>query len=217
MRRRFFDGLFTADDDNALWQRKYIKVDDPTEMKRIVVAVDPAVSNNPGSDETGIIVAGLGLDGRGYILADESGKFRPEEWARRAISAYDTFDADCIVAEVNQGGDMVESTVKAQAKNRVIPYRAVHATRGKQVRATPIAALYEQGKVRHAQTFQELEDQCCAFTIDFDRNAQGYSPDRVEALVWALTDLFPQIVQKKNAPPVAPPPTAVMPMAGRRR
>jgi len=217
MRRRFFDGLFTADDDNALWQRKYIKVDDPPEMKRIVVAVDPAVSNNPGSDETGIIVAGLGLDGRGYILADESGKFRPEEWARRAISAYDTFDADCIVAEVNQGGDMVEATVKAQAKNRVIPYRAVHATRGKQVRATPIAALYEQGKVRHAQAFQELEDQCCAFTIDFDRNAQGYSPDRVDALVWALTDLFPQMVQKKNAPPVAPPPTAVMPMAGRRR
>ena len=141
----------------------------------------------------------------------------PAQWAARVVDAYHEYEANCIVAEVNQGGDMVESTVKAQAKNRVIPYRAVHATRGKQVRATPIAALYEQGKVRHAQPFPELEDQCCAFTIDFDRSAQGYSPDRVDALVWALTDLFPQMVQKKNAPPVAPPPTAVMPMAGRRR
>jgi len=200
-RRRFYDGLFTADDDNALWRRSYIKVEDPPEMKRIVVSVDPAISAEIGSDETGLIVAGEGIDGRGYVLADESGKYRPEEWARRAISLYDTWDADCIVAEVNQGGDMVRATIQAQAKGRTIPYRAVHATRAKQVRAEPIAALYELGKVRHAAEFTELTDQMCAFTLGFDRKASGYSPDRVDALVWALTDLFPSLTRKAKRPP----------------
>ena len=200
-RKRFYDGLFTADDENALWRRSYIKVDAPPEMKRIVVSVDPAITAEVGSDETGLIVAGEGIDGRGYVLADESGKYRPEEWARRAISLFDTYDADCIVAEVNQGGDMVEATIKAMAKRRTIPYRKVTATRAKHVRAEPIAALYEQDKVRHAQEFPQLEDQMCAFTIGFDRKASGYSPDRVDALVWALTDLFPAMVAKAKKPP----------------
>ena len=201
MRRRFFDGAFTADDDNALWRRSYIKVDAMPTMKRIVVSIDPATTNKPGSDETGIIVAGIGQDDRGYVLADESGKYRPEEWARRAISLYDTYDADSIVAEVNQGGDMVESMIKAAAKGRVVPVRKVTATRAKHVRAEPVAALYEQGRVRHIQDFPELLDQMCAFTLGFDREAQGYSPDRVDALVWAFTDLFPAMVRKPPTPP----------------
>ena len=202
MRRRFFDGAFTADDDNALWRRNYITIDAMPTMKRIVVAVDPAITNTPGSDETGIIVAGIGMDDRGYVLADDSGKYRPEEWARRAISLFDTFEADSVVAEVNQGGDMVESMIKAAAKGRVVPVRKVVATRAKHVRAEPVAALYEQGKVRHVQDFPELVDQMCAFTLGFDRTAQGYSPDRVDALVWGFTDLFPALITKKPPPPV---------------
>lgn len=183
-------------------------------MMRVVVAVDPATTNKPGSDETGLIVAGIGRDGRGYVLEDGSGKYRPEEWARRAISLFDTYDADAIVAEVNQGGDMVESMIKAAAKGRAVPVRKVTATRAKQVRAEPVAALYEQGKVRHTADFAELVDQLCAFTIGFDRSAQGYSPDRMDALVWAFTDLFPKMVTK---PPVVyqAPPQTYSPMARR--
>lgn len=200
MRRRFYDGKFTADDDNALWRRAWIKRDSLDEYGRIVVALDPAMTNKPGSDETGIIVAGRGGDQRGYVLADDSGKYRPEEWARRAISLYDTFGADCIVAEVNQGGELVEAMIKAEARGRTIPFKAVHATRGKHVRAEPIAGLYEQGKVRHADTFVDLENQMCAFTVDLDRKDQGYSPDRVDALVWAMTDLFPGMTERAPDP-----------------
>jgi len=215
MRRRFFEGAFTADDDNALWRRAWISKDTAPVMGRVVIAVDPATTNTAGSDETGIIAMGIGMDGRGYVLADESGKYRPEEWARRAISLFDTFDADCVVAEVNQGGDMVESMIKAAAKGRSVPVQKVTATRGKHIRAEPIAALYEQGKVRHCDEFPELVDQLCAFTIGFDRAAQGYSPDRVDALVWGFTSLFPGIITKPpKRLPVAPAPRA-MPMARR--
>lgn len=214
MRRRFFEGAFTADDDNALWRRSYIKIDEAPDLARIVVSVDPATTNNAGSDETGLIVAATGADGRGYVLADESGKFRPEEWARRAVSLFDTYGADAVVAEVNQGGDMVESMIKAAAKGRTIPVRKVTATRAKHVRAEPVAALYEQGKVRHARDFPELVDQMCAFTIGFDRAAQGYSPDRVDALVWAFTDLFPGMV-RKDKPRVLQDIPVAMPMARR--
>lgn len=197
MRRRFFDGAYTADDDNALWRRQWIQRDEAPELGRIVVSVDPAVTNTAGSDETGLIVAGMGGDKRGYVLADESGRFRPEEWARRAISLYDTYQADAIVCEVNQGGDMVEAMIKAEARGRTIKVIKVTATRAKHVRAEPVAALYEQGKVRHTNSFVELEDQLCAFTVDFDRKAKGYSPDRVDALVWAFTELFPGMTAKK--------------------
>jgi predicted phage terminase large subunit-like protein len=161
MRRRFYDGAFTADDDNAIWRRSYIQYDALPTMSRIVVSIDPATTSEVGSDLTGIIVAGIGADGRGYVIADESGKYRPEEWARRAVSLYDTYDADCIVAEKNQGGDMVESMVKAAAKGRTVPYHGVTATRAKHIRAEPVAALYEQGRVRHAEAFPELEDEMC--------------------------------------------------------
>ena len=209
MRRRFYDGAYTADDDNALWRRAWIQRDSLDQYGRIVVALDPAITNNVGSDETGIIVAGLGGDKRGYVLADESGKMRPEEWARRAISLYDMFNADCIVAEVNQGGDMVEAMIKAEARGRTIPVVKVTATRAKHIRAEPVAALYEQNKIRHAKEFAELEDQMCAFTIDFDRGAQGYSPDRVDALVWAFTNLFPAMTAK-----IPPPPFVMAPRMG---
>lgn len=200
-RRRFFDGVFSADDDNALWRRGYIQHEAPPDLERIVVALDPATTNNPGSDETGIIVVGRDASGRGYVLEDDSGRYRPEDWARRAVSLFDQYEADCIVAEVNQGGDMVESMIKAAARGRVVPVSKVTATRGKHVRAEPIAALYEQGKVRHAKVLAQLEDQMCAFTLNMDRKSQGYSPDRVDALVWGMTSLFPALVGKRK--PVA--------------
>jgi predicted phage terminase large subunit-like protein len=206
MRRRFWEGAYTADDDNALWRRAWIKQDSLDEYGRIVVALDPAMSNNPGSDETGIVVVGYGGDRRGYVLADASGRFRPEEWAQRAVSLFDTFGADCIIAEVNQGGALVEAMIKAAARGRTIPVKSVHATRGKHIRAEPIAGLYEQGKVRHVEAFAELEDQMCAFTVDFDRDAAGYSPDRVDALVWGLTELFGDMTKRKpNAAALRPP------------
>jgi len=194
---RFYYGEFTADVENALWQRKYIKrvlPDKLPDMRRVIVAIDPAVSSEVGSDLTGIVCMGLGVDNHGYVLADDSGKFRPEDWARRAKSLYYQFNADRIIAEVNQGGDMVESVLKAQGAK--LPYKAVRASRGKVVRAEPIAALYERGKVFHAGEFKALEDEMCAFTTDFDRKAQGYSPDRVDALVWGMTELFPSMVKK---------------------
>lgn len=214
-RRRFFEGLYNADDDDALWNRGVITYEDPPELGRIVVAIDPSGHSEVGYDETGIVVAGIDHSRRGYALDDESGRYKPEEWARRAVSLYDTYDADCIVAEKNYGGEMVEATIRAVAKGRAIPVKLVTATRGKHVRAEPIAALYEQGKVRHAKEMPELEDQMCAFTVDFDRKEQGYSPDRVDALVWALTDLFPSMVAKKKPKQTMAPPSIQMAIARR--
>lgn len=194
-RKRFFEGLFQGDVDGALWRRQIIgRLPSAPPMKRIVVAIDPAVSTKVGSDETGIVAAGLDERDRGIVLADESGKYTPEEWARRAVGLYRSFEADCIVYEENQGGDMVASVIRAQAPN--VPVVAVRATRGKWTRAEPISALYERGLVFHVGILDRLEDQMCAFTPDFDRTEQGYSPDRVDALVWALTELFPDLVPK---------------------
>lgn len=200
-RKRFWDGLYTGDVENALWRRSYFKrTQNLPEMVRIVVGIDPAISNDVGSDETGIIVGGLGIDGKGYLLEDGSGKFRPEEWASRSVSLYDTWDADRIVAEINQGGDMVESVIRTVRDN--IPYTAVRATRGKVVRAEPIAALYERGLIVHYGEFTELEDQMCTFTIGYDRKGQGFSPDRLDAAVWVFTELFPDMVRTKPQEPV---------------
>lgn len=203
-KKRFYLGQYSSDDDNALWRREYIKRSVPSEdgghpvkMRRIVVAIDPAASTKPGSDETGIVAVGVGEDGRGYVLADESGRFRPEEWARRAINLRRSLDADRIIGEVNNGGDMVEATLRAQ--DRTAPYKAVRATRGKAVRAEPVAALYEMGKIFHVGTFPELEDQMCALTVDFDAKVAGWSPDRVDALVWAVTELFPNLSARKRS------------------
>ena len=201
-RRRFFEGEYTGDVEDALWRRETIgrTFQDwkALNLRRIVVAIDPAASNQPGSDETGIVCAGVDRDGLGYVLADDSGKYSPEEWARRALALAEEFEADCIVAEKNNGGDMVGSVIRAQQRKEGPRVKLVTATRAKVTRAEPISALYERGKVKHVGEFSDLEDQMCNFTVDFDRKAQGYSPDRVDALVWAMTELFNIMTGKKT-------------------
>lgn len=171
----------------------------PEDVSRIVVGVDPNASNNEGSDETGILVGARGVSGHGYVLADLSMRGTPNEWANSAIIACDVFGGDRVVAEANNGGNMVQNTVEMAAKalrvggfrsSDFIPIQLVHASHGKVTRAEPVAALYEQGRVSHVGTHSTLEDQMCLFTLDFDRKAMGYSPDRVDALVWVLTQLF---------------------------
>lgn len=148
----------------------------------MVVGVDPAATANEESAETGIIVAGLGEDGHGYVFDDLSLQASPDKWATQAVKAYYTHRADRIVAEVNNGGDMVEHTVRTV--DRKVAYKSVRATRGKQIRAEPIAALYEQKRVHHVGYFGPLEDQLCTWT------PEDKSPDRLDALVWALTELM---------------------------
>lgn len=136
------------------------------------------------ADETGIIVAGKGVDGFGYVLDDLTCRLSPEGWARRVVTAYHEYGADRIIAEVNNGGDLVERVIRTIDQS--VSYRKVNASRGKRVRAEPISSLYEQGRVFHVRPFPDLEDQMCNFTPD---NFDG-SPDRVDALVWALSDLM---------------------------
>jgi phage terminase large subunit-like protein len=179
------------DTPGALWQLSWIdrdRVQQAPDLSRIVVAIDPAVSTNEGSDETGLIVAGIGKDGHGYVLEDSSGRYQPHEWAARAIEAYRRFKADRIIAETNNGGQMVEATIRVQDPR--VAYKSVNASRGKVTRAEPIAALYEQRKIHHVGSFPELEDQLCSFTCDFDRARAGSSPYRLDSLVWALTELM---------------------------
>jgi predicted phage terminase large subunit-like protein len=184
------------DVEDALWRRDMIRrVPVAPTLVRVAVAIDPAVTLEAGSDETGIICGGIGEDGRGYVLEDASGKYRPEQWARQALALYEIHGATRIVAEINQGGDMVESTIRAIRPN--VPFRGVRAKDGKVIRAEPVAALYERGKVYHVGEFPQLEDQLCSFTVGFDRKAQGYSPDRVDALVWLFTELFPDLTRAK--------------------
>ncbi|MGO9171997.1 MAG: DNA-packaging protein [Rhodomicrobium sp.] len=166
-------------------------------MQRVVIGVDPAAKASAEGDqtsETGIIAAGLGEDGRGYVLDDLSCRLSPGGWARKAIAAYDRYSADAIIVEVNQGGDMVETVLRAERQG--LPIRKVRASKGKTTRAEPIAALYEQGRVSHAGAFPALEDQMVLFT-PFGIEGDG-AADRVDALVWAMTDLFPRIVKAKN-------------------
>ena len=152
------------------------------EMQRIVVAIDPAVTSKASSDETGIIVAGRGIDNHYYILEDKSGIFSPDVWIKRAIELYYKYEADRIVCEINNGGDLIEKLLRVQDDK--VPYSTVRATRGKMLRAEPISALYEQGKVHHTKFFKELEEQMCTYTPDTIK-----SPDRLDALVWAITSL----------------------------
>jgi phage terminase large subunit-like protein len=189
--RQELDAELLEDVPGALWQRGIIEAARTAalqELTRIVVAIDPAATSGEGADETGIIVAGRDAAGHGYVLADASGHYAPVEWARVAIAAYAAHRADRIIGEVNNGGDMVEATLRMI--DPAVPFRAVRASRGKAARAEPVAALYEQGRMHHLGAFPRLEDQMCAFTPDFDRAAAGYSPDRVDALVWAVTELM---------------------------
>lgn len=174
----------------ALWTRAGLDlcrlVVAPADFVRIVVGIDPAVgaAGEGEGAETGIIVAGRLADGGAVVLDDLSGRHPPTQWARAAIEAFRRHRADRLVAEINQGGDLVESLVRTL--DPAVPYRAVRATRGKAVRAEPIAALYEQGRVRHLPGLATLEDQMCRFT---SHGPEGPC-DRVDALVWALTDLM---------------------------
>ncbi len=169
-------------------------------MQRVVIGVDPAAKASASGDktsETGIIAAGLGEDGRGYVLDDLSCRLSPAGWARKIAAAFDRYRADAIVVEINQGGAMVETVLRAERPG--LPLRQVRASRGKTVRAEPIAALYEQGRVSHAGAFPALEDQMVLFT-PFGIEGDG-AADRVDALVWALSDLFPRMVK----PPIIVP------------
>lgn len=200
-RLRFEDGEWASEVAGALWALEdrtapdgklmpgidSQRVDRPPEMRRIVVAVDPSgTRGDGGGDDIGIVVAGLGVDGAAYVLQDATCQMSPEGWGRRAVDLYHRWNADRIVAERNYGGDLVRFTVATVDKKA--SYREVTATRGKHVRAEPISALYEQGRVHHVGTFPDLEDQMLNFTPD------GYvgdkSPDRADALVWALTELM---------------------------
>ncbi len=184
----------------ALWTRATIdthrrrKEDALPGMQRIVIGVDPAAKASGEGDktsETGIVVAALGEDGRGYVLDDLSCRLSPMGWARKVVAAFDAHSADAIVVEINQGGAMVETVLRAERAG--LPLRQVRASRGKAVRAEPIAALYEQGRVSHAGVFSALEDQMVLFT-PFGVEGNG-AADRVDALVWALSDLFPRMVK----------------------
>ncbi len=175
------------DFEGALWSNSMIEEtrlseDTDRELKKIVVAIDPAVTSNANSDETGIIVVGSDHMNQFYVLDDYSGIYSPDKWARLAVNAYYDYSADLVVAETNNGGDLVERVIRSVDPN--IPYRSVRATRGKMTRAEPISALYEQKRVHHIGYLPELEQQMISYTGETNT-----SPDRLDALVWGLTEL----------------------------
>ena len=179
-----------TDTPGSLWTAENLEATRVTQaptMQRIVVAIDPSGSGSEDADECGIVIAGLGLDGEGYVLADLSGRMSPTEWARRAIDAYRHFKADRIIAETNFGSLMVIGTISAIDPN--VPTKAITSSRGKVLRAEPISTLFEQGRCHLVGSFPELEDQATSFTSDYDRSRDG-SPDRVDALVFAFTELM---------------------------
>ena len=189
--RQELDGELIEDIAGALWTRGLIETNReacPVDTHaRVVVGVDPPASS--GGDACGIVVVALGEDGIGRVLADASVKRpSPEKWARAAANAAREWQADRVIAEANQGGAMVESVLRAA--DIALPLKLVHASKGKTARAEPIAALYEAGRVRHAGTFPELEDEMCGLIAGGTYQGPGRSPDRADALVWALTELM---------------------------
>jgi phage terminase large subunit-like protein len=192
------DGEYLNDNERALWtaveldQFRLHKV--PCDLRRIVIAVDPAVTSNAKSDETGIMVCGLGTDDHGYLLADRSGVMTPLQWAQASVAAYVRFRADVIVAEVNNGGDLVERNIRGVDDS--VSYKSVRATRGKVVRAEPVSALYERGMIHHVGNFPVLEAQLTEW--DPSKNK---SPDRLDADVWGFTELM--LTDNDKAGPLA--------------
>lgn len=183
--RQELEGEFLDDNPDALWKRSDIdqnRVRSIPELSYVVVGVDPAATSKTGSDDTGIIVAGKDDNGHYYVLGDYTIHDTPQAWGTAAITAYHKHKANLIIGETNNGGEMVEHTLKTI--DPTIPFKAVHASRGKATRAEPISALYEQGKVHHFGTFPELEDQLCEWVPGAEK-----SPDRLDALVWALSKL----------------------------
>ena len=199
MRRRYsgtligeqeLEGQIVEERMTGLWRRSWLdqgRLTARPELQRVVVAVDPPITATAGSDSCGIVVAGKGLDNRAYVIADRTIQGRdPATWSRAAIAAYHDHQADLIVAEANQGGDLVLQVFKTA--DPTAPVRKVHASRGKFLRAEPISMLYAEGRVAHVGEFVELERQMCDFAAD--GLANGKSPDRLDALVWALTELM---------------------------
>ena len=187
--RQELAGETLLDNPDALWNRNQIdelRVSKHPDLRRVVIAVDPQGSSDNESSETGIVAAGIATadDGKihGYILADLTLSGTPERWSAEAVSGYHKFKADRIVAEVNFGGDMVESIIRIV--DDLVPFKKVHASRGKAIRAEPVSALYEQGRIHHVGFFPELEDQLCEWVTG------EKSPDRLDAAVWAITDLM---------------------------
>ena len=186
-RLRFLEGRWLDDFAGALWTQEMIERDrveaPPEEFERIIVGVDPAVSSGRDADETGIVTVARGRNRHFYVLSDASMTGRPTEWAGRAVAEYHRFHADRIAGEVNNGGDLIETVLRSIDAD--VSFRAVRAMRGKIERAEPVAALYEQRRVHHLGRFPELEEQMTTF-----RPESGDSPDRLDALVWAVTMLM---------------------------
>lgn len=207
--RQEIEGEIVEQSDGALWKRDQLDTLRVMEMppleffRRIVIGVDPSVTALDGSDECGIIAAGLGVDGHGYVLADGSGVMSPESWARVAVSLYREFEADRIVAEVNNGGDMVGLTIRTVDQGAA--YESVRASRGKRTRAEPVSALYEQGRVHHVGYLSGLEDEQCTWDPMSNDPRARRSPNRIDALVWALwhlmvktSDAFLIVMEQEN-------------------
>lgn len=204
LRKRFLYGDFRDAAPNALFRDEWFEAwrnieGELPDMLRIVVAVDPSGADdedNLENDAIGIVVCGLGVDGNGYVLEDLTCKIGPGGWGKVATNAFERWDADCIVAEVNFGGAMVGHVIKTSRPRT--PFRPVTASRGKVVRSEPISSLVETGKVRMAGIFRELEDELCGFTT------HGYmgenSPNRADAMIWGMTALFPELVKSENKP-----------------
>lgn len=210
-RNRFLLGKFADVNEGALWtvellaQQRILDTRAVPDLLRIVVAVDPSGCSGEEdyrSDEVGIVVCGLGIDGQGYLLEDLSGRYAPADWGRIATDAFKRHQADRVVGEGNYGGAMVEHVIRSADPD--VTYASVTATRGKVVRAEPIAALYEQGRVWHVGQYEELEDQLCAMTV------AGYaglrSPDRADAAIWGFSELFPALTESKKKQDWTPPP-----------
>ena len=176
-----------TDVPGALWTRDKLeenRVREAPSLLRVVVAIDPSGGSTEGHAEVGLVAAGKGADGHAYVLRDASERLAPERWARRAVQLYHELKADRIVAEANYGGAMVESTIRAV--DPTVPVRLVSASRGKQLRAEPVSALDEQGKIHHVGMLAELEEQLCSWVPD----SGDASPDRLDARVWAITELL---------------------------
>lgn len=206
--RQEIEAEILEDVPGALWQRDVLernRIPAPRDederrallarMRRVVVAMDPAATSGEGANEMGIVVAGLRDDGHGCVLADLTVRGTPDEASRRAIRAYDDWEADCVVGEVNNGGEWIGQTIRLTAKamqlegaraSSMVNYKSVHASRGKRTRAEPVSGLDEQGRVHHVGAFPKLEDQLC----EWDPNAGQASPDRLDARVWAITELM---------------------------
>lgn len=184
-----WEGGYLEGTDNALWTPEVLRanrVDEAPDLIRIVVAVDPAVTAKEKSDHVGIIVAGVDRLGHGYVLEDLSLKAKPAVWGAKVVSAYTDNHAAMIVAEVNQGGDMVEHTIRSVDGGQLVKYKSVNATKGKRTRAEPISSLYEQGKIHHVGRFPDLEREM----LYWDPYTSNDSPDRLDAMVWAFTELM---------------------------